>query len=277
MKKYLFLCSLFCILTFQPAYAQKYEYTGHNTPTYININGEQYVRIPRPQETNSQRYTVYSDSTQKNNQSQNNYTLSSSTTIRPYIGLDIGYNKLDRTTLKDEAITEFTSISYTQFPKNNIALSGILGLKLTPHFSLEAFYQDTIYKNKKNGTTTLTNHHVDATFYAKSSTALSFDAFGLDAIFNTPIYNQNLQLLLALGIGYYNIDAKYKIKKANPNGEDLSLSTSDKSTGYRFGIGAQYNFNKHLSLRTMLRHVKLTDDKIIDDMIEFSTGLRYYF
>ena len=115
MKKYLFLCSLFCILTFQPAYAQKYEYTGHNTPTYININGEQYVRIPHQKEKKPINYHFPTTYPQKS--SSKHYTLSTSTKLKPYIGLDVGYNKLDKTTLDDEYITEFTHITYTQLPK----------------------------------------------------------------------------------------------------------------------------------------------------------------
>ena len=277
MKKYLFLCSLFCILTFQPAYAQKYEYTGHNTPTYININGEQYVRIPRKNQNPSPKYETYSSQTSKNNTSPKYHPLSSSTKLKPYMGLDIGYNKLDRTTLADEHITEFAYVSYTQFPKNNITLSGILGLQLNPNFSLEAYYQSTIADDERNGTTTITNSTIDTTHIMKSSTQLSFISYGLDAIYSHPIYNQTFQLLTSLGLGSYDIKAKYKIHSTYANREDAILNANNQSIGYRLGLGAQYNFNNHLSLRAMIRYVKLTDDKIIDNITEFSTGLRYYF
>ncbi len=278
MKKCLYFCSLFCILTYQPAYAQKYEYTGHTPPTYININGEQYVRIPHPPKANSQKYIQYSDTLPQNNKQKNHYTLSSPTKLKPYIGLEAGYNSLDRITIKDENTAGgISTISYSQLPDKNITLSGVLGLKITPNISLEAFYQDTIAKKNKKGKTTITNNTIDVSYTTNSTTSLSFNSFGLDFIYNTPLYNPSLQLLLALGISSYNIDAKYKIKKLYSNGEDITLSTSNQSIGYRFGIGGQYNFNDHLSLRTMLRYIKLTDDKIIDDMVEFSTGLRYYF
>ncbi len=256
MKKHLFFYILFCIITFQPAYAQKYEYTGHTPPTYINIKGEQYVRIPR---------------------SKKHYKLSPLTKIKPYIGLDIGYNKLDRTTIKDEDIAEITHVSYLQLPQKNISLSGILGLQLNPNISLEVFYLDTVAYNKRNGTTTLSIPVVDAIYTLKSSTQLSFKSYGLDAIYSYPIYNQTFQILASLGLGSYDVDIKYKVNKANPQGQDSATSVSNQSIGYRFGIGAQYNINKHFSLRTMLRYIKLTDKKIIDDMLEFSTGIRYYF
>ncbi len=268
MKNYLFFCSLFCILTFQPAYAQRYEYTGQ-APTYININGEEYVRIPHQKEKKPTNYHFTTTYPQKS--SSKHYTLSTSTKLKPYIGLDVGYNKLDKTTLDDEYITEFTHITYTQLPKKNISLSGILGLQLNPKFSLEAFYLDTIANNKRNGTTSIVNSSANITHTLKSSTEISFKSYGLDTIYSHPIYNQTFQILASLGLGLYDIKAKYKIDKS------IILSSKNQSIGYRFGIGAQYNFNKHLSLRTMLRYVKLTDDKIIDDMIEFSTGLRYYF
>lgn len=147
-------------------------------------------------------------------------------------------------------------------------------MKITPNISLEAFYQDTIAKKNKKGKTTITNNTVDVSYTTNSTTSLSFNSFGLDFIYNTPLYNPKLQLLLALGIGSYNIDAKYKLYSI---GEDITLSTSNQSIGYRFGIGGEYIFNQHFGLKTMLRYIKLTDDKIINDMIELSTGIKYYF
>jgi len=276
MKKYLYICSLFTLATFQCAYAQKYEYMGHTSPTYININGEQYVRIPKPKKRNltstSLSHTPSQVSTSKH------YTLSSITKLKPYIGLEAGYNSLDRITIKDEIIAGgITTLSYSQLPDKNITLSGVLGLKITPHISLEAFYQDTIAKKNKKGKTTITNNTVDVSYTTNSTTSLSFNSFGLDFIYNTPLYNPKLQLLLALGIGSYNIDAKYKLKKIYSIGEDITVSTSNQSIGYRFGIGGEYIFNQHFGLKTMLRYIKLTDDKIINNMIELSTGIKYYF
>ena len=68
-----------------------------------------------------------------------------------------------------------------------------------------------------------------------------------------------------------------QLKKIYSIGEDITLSTSNQSIGYRFGIGGEYIFNQHFGLKTMLRYIKLTDDKIINDMIELSTGVKYYF
>ncbi len=257
MRKYIYICSLFFTLALQPAYAQKYEYTGHTPPTYININGEQYVRIPHKRQ--AKKYS--------------HYTLSPLTKIKPYIGLNIGYNKLDRITPEDEHITELSYVSYAKLPQKNISLSGILGLQLNHNFSLEAYYQSTIANDKKNGTTTITIPLVDATYNTSTSTQLSFKSYGIDFIYNTPIFSQNIELLLTLGLGSYNINSKYVL---NPHGDNI-FSSSNKSIGYRFGFGGQYNFNEHISLTTILRYIKLTDDKIINNIFELSTGIKYSF
>ena len=54
------------------------------------------------------------------------------------------------------------------------------------------------------------------------------------------------------------------------------FSGSDDNVGYRFGAGAQYNITGHWALRGMVRYVVL-DSEYIDDMLEFSLGMRYTF
>ena len=298
MKKYLYLCSLFFTLALQPAYAQKYEYTGHTPPTYININGEQYVRIPHNNQKPSPKYETYSSQISKNNISSKHYTLSLSTKLKPYIGLDINYNKnkikITNNGLHSERSTEnfkeeLVPPSTTKINiKNNI--SGIIGLRLSSTLSFEAFYQKSNANKNTLKKETIKSKIFTHNITYKNLTKIDYESYGIDAIYSKPFFNQQFELLLALGIGIYDISTKSNNSvrtkcEGNPlftaPNYDITfnspLSLSNQSIGYRFGIGGQYNFNDHLSLRTMLRYIKLSDDKLIDNMIEFSTGLRYYF
>lgn len=267
MRKYIYICSLFFTLALQPAYAQKYEYTGHTPPTYITIKGEQYVRIPHPHETKFRGYPSKLDR-----------LISKISQVKPYIGTDIGYNKLNRIIIPNNfTVGGITNISFsTQLPKNIYNLSANMGLKVSKNISLEAFYQDT-FNRKEKGDFITSIPIIDATSKSISSSQLSFNSYGLDFIYSAPLYNQSLEILIALGIGFYDIDAKLKLHKWRDEGEDVEYFASNKSIGHRIGFGGQYNFNEHLSLRGMVRYIKFTDDKIIKDMLEFSTGLRYYF
>ena len=75
----------------------------------------------------------------------------------------------------------------------------------------------------------------------------------------------------AAGVGKYEFDVKLKYSDGIHE-----FSGSDDNVGYRFGVGAQYNITGHWALRGMVRYVVL-DSEYIDDMLEFSLGMRYTF
>ena len=56
----------------------------------------------------------------------------------------------------------------------------------------------------------------------------------------------------------------------------FGITETDDALGIRFGIGLQYNINKHYTLRGSVRHVVLDMDAV-DNLTEFSVGLRYNF
>lgn len=78
--------------------------------------------------------------------------------------------------------------------------------------------------------------------------------------------------------------AQYKFKETLImtellSGQSLSEKGSEKNTGYRFGVGAEFRLTDNWSLNVAGRYVKLNNgsDDVVDDLSEVSFGVKYTF
>lgn len=121
---------------------------------------------------------------------------------------------------------------------NSLSLNA--GAKLHENFGVEVYYQQSDTEKK---------HGNNSRFYS----------YGIDAMGYLPVA-ENVDLIASVGLGQYEF-------RAGGDEDDL---------GYRFGLGAQYSFNDNWAARAMVREV-LVDSNTMDDMLEFSAGVRYSF
>lgn len=128
-----------------------------------------------------------------------------------------------------------------------------IGTRLGKYAGLEAYYQMTGERKAK--------HESGSDLKSK------FRSYGLDLFGYLPLgCADKVDLLASVGAGNYTLKVK-----GDPTGE------YDKDhMGYRFGIGAQYNFNEHVSARVMGRYTYV-DTKYLDSLMEVNAGLRYTF
>lgn len=159
--------------------------------------------------------------------------------LKPYVGLDYNYSDL-----------KFAHAINNDIEDNYNSFSIDVGTKLHENFGVEAFYQKAL--NEKNS-------NQDEQYSS------NFRAYGVDAIGYLPTCT-NLEFLASAGVG------KYTMKVRAP-GEG---SIKDSGTGYRLGLGAQYNINENVAIRGMVRHVYV-QNSFLDDMNEVSLGARYTF
>lgn len=120
------------------------------------------------------------------------------------------------------------------------SLSINAGAKLHENFGLEAYYQQSDSEKK---------HGHKSRFYS----------YGVDAMGYLPVADK-VDLIGSVGIGQYEFRS---------GGDENDL-------GYRIGVGAQYSFNNNWAARAMVREVFLDSDTM-DNMLEFSAGVRYNF
>lgn len=159
--------------------------------------------------------------------------------FKPIMGLDYAYSDAD---FKKEAKAINGDFS-----------SGIisLGTKIGDYSSVEAFYQMAgEEKGKQDG----------VSYKGK------FSAYGMDAYGHMPIgCEQKVELLGSMGLGIYDINIK----------KDGVKNSSDR-VGYRFGLGAQYNFTEHLAGRVMARYNYIGNTNL-HSFNELTAGVRYSF
>ena len=137
-----------------------------------------------------------------------------------------------------------------------MVVGGAAGLRIGRNWGVEVFYQ--------------TSNTAKKTADDEWRTEGDYTAYGVDALGFLPL-NDQLELVAAAGVGKYEFDVKLKYSDGIHE-----FSGSDDNVGYRFGAGAQYNITGHWALRGMVRYVVL-DSEYIDDMLEFSLGMRYTF
>lgn len=161
--------------------------------------------------------------------------------IEPYIGVDYIFSHADYKDAGNRLKKDYNSGAVN------------LGTRLGKYAGLEAYYQQTGSKKTRLATDVK----------AKSK----FDSYGLDIFGYLPLgCADKVDLLAAIGLGNYNLKVK-----GLPDGK------YDKDhMGYRFGVGAQYNFNQNFSARVMGRYTYV-DTKYLDNLTEVTAGVRYTF
>jgi len=175
--------------------------------------------------------------------------------LKPYVGLDYSYVKASTNNIVVEDVlvsSEFYEDSFHSAVVN-------AGIKLHKNVGLEAFYQKS---SKEDGK--LASLNIGGTTVGTDKLETSFDAYGLDLQGYLPL-NENIELIGSAGLGQY----KFKMK-------GFGYTAKDDETGYRLGLGTQYNINEHFALRGMIRY-NIIDSDAVDDIKEFSLGIRYNF
>ena len=164
-------------------------------------------------------------------------------TVNPYIGLDYVYS--DANIKKEYKVKK----DYNSGAVN-------IGTMLSDYASIEAFFQQSGEGTSK----------VSGVEKYKSK----FYAYGLDAYGYLPIGCDGFNLLGSVGIANYNMEVKDKSAIRHNSKYDKDR------TGYRIGLGAQYDFNEHFAARVMARY-SYVGAKAMKDLKELTAGVRYTF
>lgn len=239
MKKFMVLVGISAFVAYQPAYAVPYgQYMEHGA-AYRQDGG-----AVRYRSAGEGRYVRIPPAQREDRRYSR--VAQPVNTLRPYLGVDagttdIGYSgSQEKYFLKDRAMF----------------VGGAAGLRIGRNWGVEVFYQ--------------TSNTAKKTADDEWRTEGDYTAYGVDALGFLPL-NDQLELVAAAGVGKYEFDVKLKYSDGIHE-----FSGSDDNVGYRFGAGAQYNLTNHWALRGMVRYVVL-DSEYIDDMLEFSLGMRYTF
>ena len=277
MKKYLFSV-LFAILIFNSAHAQEYYYENdgyYNESPRYERQQPRYRRITNAEARQYQERQVYKSETPATN------------SIRPYIGIDVAYSKMELGKLANSRTVHGYSnsqgsyrvdITHEKSLKDKFTTGvAVLGTKINKYFGFEAFYHFETNGKKSDYHEGEVGNGEYTDSYKRS---LSYHAVGLDLQGYMPL-NEEIELIASLGLGeYYFNSTTYTNFTYKGFITDYFKGTSHEnfdSLGIRLGLGAQYNFNEHFALRGMFRYVKMTDDECVKNLIEASLGLRYMF
>lgn len=164
-------------------------------------------------------------------------------TVNPYVGLDYVYSHGN---VKKE---------YKVKKDYNSGMVNV-GTMLSDYASVEAFFQQSGERTNK----------VDGTDKTKSK----FYAYGIDAYGYMPIGCDGFNLLGTVGIANYNIEVK------NKSAVEHNSKYDKDRTGYRVGLGAQYDFNENFAARVVGRYSYI-GSKVLKDLKEVTAGIRYTF
>ena len=130
--------------------------------------------------------------------------------------------------------------------------SVVIGTEYNRFFGTELFYQNS---DKSND------------IIEGEKLKSDFEAYGLDAYAYLPLGCDRVWSVFATtGIANYDIDYAMSGEKEKDNG-----------LGYRLGAGVQYSVTNNIAIRALAR--KVWADKLdeVDDMKEFSLGIKYVF
>lgn len=146
----------------------------------------------------------------------------------------------------------YTEVDAKEVKPDMNSYSVVIGTEYNKYFSTEVFYQNSDKSNDMiNGTK------------VKSD----FDAYGLDVYAYLPLGCDRVWSVFATaGIANYDSDTS----SVQGKGEDNGL-------GYRLGAGIQYSITNDLAVRAIARHIWADKLEDVDDMKEFSLGVKYAF
>lgn len=164
----------------------------------------------------------------------------------PYIGLDYNY-----TATHHPESTK--NIAGNTLPSNYHSGTFAFGTKVAPYLGVEGFAEFAKYENKP-----------ETRSYSR--------AYGADVLGILPFScHQKFSLLGSIGMGRYYNKLKYKQAAGKTEYDEYDW-------GYRFGAGAQYNFNDNWGIRAMYRHVVFNKPHFAYTNLDVvSLGVRYNF
>ncbi len=155
----------------------------------------------------------------------------------PYVGLDYGYV---------DAKTSYADQDYNLVNIN-------VGTKYNTNFGTEVFF---------------TQSSSDVAKIDNDKFKTSYRAYGIDLAAYLPIgCYQTFDLFGTVGAGEYVFETKLNNNKHR----------KESAFGYRLGGGIMYNIGENISLRGVIRYVKLNDISKVNHLYEYNVGLRYHF
>lgn len=177
---------------------------------------------------------------------------------RPYLGVDFTYNKFG---IDDDA-TGYVEDQFNAFKIN-------AGVRLNRYVGIELFYQKSGEEEKSKMT-----DYEDV----KLKTKVKFEAVGVDVKGYLPTSVEKLDVYGTVGLAKYDFSGDVKATNL-VTGVSASEDVSEKNTGLRFGLGAEYKLDDHWSADVSGRYVKINSGKedYFDDLKEFSLGVKYSF
>ena len=146
----------------------------------------------------------------------------------------------------------YTEVDAEEVKPDMNSYSVVVGTEYNKYFGTEIFYQNSDKSNDMIENTKIKS---------------DFEAYGLDAYTYLPLGCDRVWSVFATaGIANYDSDS------SSVNGKE-----SDNGLGYRLGAGIQYSVTNNIAVRALAR--KIWADKLenVDDMKEFSLGVKYIF
>lgn len=160
------------------------------------------------------------------------------TSFRPYVGVDYNYNNVSG-----------HDVNYNSGTVN-------VGTQFNDYFGTEVFYQQSDDEVK--------------TYNGARQETTSFNAYGLDLMGYLPMgCEQEFALLGTAGAGEYTFSRGYNLNGLE-NGRDHGV-------GYRFGLGGLYNVTDNVAVRALARYVRFNGIEDVNEMMEYTAGVRYNF
>ena len=165
--------------------------------------------------------------------------------------------------------------------EDNDALSFVLGARINKWFGLEAFYLSTYEDNQKYelDRTSLGDPAAADGKYLMNEYITSYSAYGLDLIAYIPL-GSYFDIVGSAGIAQYKFKNRAVFSAYEGNSNNFLLAAeknfNEDKVGLRAAIGAQVNIVDGVVLRAMYRYISIGGD-VVDDMNEFSLGMRFLF
>lgn len=157
------------------------------------------------------------------------------------------------------------------------SLSFIAGARMSKYWGLEAFYQQSYDDNTMTSVDNKTLNNID--YHLLNDYTTSFKAYGLDFIGYAPL-SPYFDFVGSLGLAQYKFENEGLFTAYYVDGTDkrdvVKRSFDEDKLGWRAGIGAQLNIADGIALRAMYRYIYIGGD-LVDDLNEFSLGLRFLF
>ncbi len=156
-------------------------------------------------------------------------------------------------------------------------ISFVLGARVNKYWGLEAFYQMSYKDNKVSQVDQRVINNPD--YYTINDYLTKYKAYGVDFVGYLPM-SQFFDFLASVGVAQYKFENSATFGVFHIDNTDLDAiinqNFNDDKIGWRFAVGGQLNIAEGVALRAMYRYITLGGD-VVDDMKEFSFGVRFLF